>query len=330
MLGFGSLTQMVAPVQYDAQHNFSCEFDLPNATQLLVIGIATVGSSAAAGNSLIVTDLSHRKTNRILGENVGNVNSSGVPIGVPLRHIAAMGNQDFPWWPGHEAHLRRLVEKAFPLTQAKYLPYLNPDQAIEQMRTVRNGNLDIAGFVVSQEKLKISGVDISAAHTDRPTAMVFYALVLGQRFDIRLVEWAENAPWWLAHDVAEQAAALGAESSVTQEITIPSAKIGDRQKGAAMIHLQTRATIYDNTNLEPQPELHLVNAGNQDPSGVLSQFIGDESRLSAFAGSSNVPLFARSVWDTYDMRWTLTNAGSLGDAAQIYMTDYLWTRAEDD
>lgn len=332
MRGWGSLTQIFAPMSFDANGHFSVDFDLPEDQQLLVVGMATVGVTGETGESLIVTSIEHLGVERLLGAGIGDLNASGVPTGVPMGHIAALGNSAFPWWPGDESALKAFLKTAMQFMTARNAEYLQNayQKALASLRRIRNGNLDIAGFAVSEDKLKLRGTDIGIAGSDRPSGMVLNCLVLGEKRSNAPGRWAQNGPWWLAQQTIEQAQAAGTKSSTFQRIDAPVLLTGDRSQGARLVHLQTRATVYDDATLTPQSDdLALISASNQSATGTLSQFVDNDSRLSAFAGADNVVLFDRDVWDGQQNRWNVENEAALTDDSQIYLTDYLWTLAGD-
>lgn len=333
MLGFGTLSQIIteaADVTYNGP-NLTVQFQLPQYQQLLVLGICTIEPAATAGNSIIVTELSHRGINRIIGDDVGNVNGAGAVTGVPLGDIAALGDQNFPWWPGKEAELERLLWAALPLNPARIEPYLADAMptAWQSLRRVHNGNLDLAGFVVSENTLTLRGVDIGVVGTDRPTKFGLVCLVLGEEFDIQLTQWGQNGPWWLAYEPIPLAVTVGTAGADQQTIRPPTSILGSPERGASFKHLQTRATVFDDATLVPQPgELVNLAAGNATAAGTLSQFQPEQSALSMFAGANNLPLFSRYVWDKDIARWRVEVITALGGPSQVCFVDYMYSVAE--
>lgn len=321
MLGFGTLTALTATVTW-ANSIGTVEFELPDNQQLLVMGIRASPKASSTGDSTIVTSISHRKDQRILGADVGTSQATNYIEGVPLSHIAAIGDAPLPLWPGYERYLVEMINASFATSPPSLASGLKNarDLAWQSIKRLQNGNTDLAGFIVSGNKLTIKMQDI-AASTDEIDYMTLICVVLGQSEQTSMSNRMIGTPYWYkTNTVALSTTAATVDAQETAELPA----IEGEDKGAYFLQIGAIGSVFvDSTRVPSATEAGKVLAGNVVPNGQLGQFIGARAALDAYAiGSNAIPLIFRKINNNNVLRWEFSTAG-LAAASRIYLTNYL-------
>lgn len=316
---FGSVVPIpsIATPSYTSQEA-TVEFETPTDREIFVFAFATGGDSGSNGNENIVTSLTYRQKERIRG-------SRGGVEGVPLRHIAAIGDNRYQRWPGYWPALDQILRGAAS-AQAK-LTGANWTQLYTAAKFAMNRlfgtNPNVGGFITDGQRVTMKLRSLPAS--DNPTSITLFGLSLGYvdpSKRIRQLFAGHDEPFFFSHEKQDLATA-----AATLDFFLQSDVDEADANGGEIGHVQTLASFFDDsagTILTDQ--YHEVSLQPREIAKSTKWSYGGAIPLSAFANPA--PAFTAEMFRTVTPYDTLGWQGSklvTGAASDLYVTDNILT-----